>query len=631
MTITTSISRTHASGSRISSQHNFDFNFARIPLAFFTNLNYFELSSKTKLLYAILLNLFEHNMEEDNKFRFSDESGFVFIYVANKELARLLNVSDSTIQRSLKDLESANLIEFGSRVRNTRPIYLLHAEPAVSNSIFYRSGAYFKNEELTFNTIEFTNEVGERIRFNTVEPEIIFVKIPMFLFTSDLYRSLSANSKLIFSLILNLHELSRKSKNIQKFSDSSGDSFVMLSNLQLSAILSISRNTARNGINELKKIKLIEQEEINKGVAPIYLLHAVRSEEESLFSFMNFSNDFFVHFPERNFDFAFKFSKENNHQAVVTEDFSVNNLIEEEEYLKTRRSNWSNIQFSIKKRNRALYAKVFFAPSGKKYTITNWRKSVKKQMLFNEVIKGDRGVITNICERSKMTDINKTRTGSQNLAPNMVNFDLPSDSESQFSPVIFGHPQNWTGGQSNLTTNKHLLAPLDKLTDKVIDQQADFFSNGLSTKISPKPIDDNDPIFVEQYLHDCNQRFDENIVSMLKYAHENDYCGAYELSSLIVRAFKDVSKGLWQRADKFKPGKNMLYDFNSFLNVEDENGNFGLKSSKIGYEVANTIKRVLKEKFGKYKSERKEVNDFESYFYVSLNNTFVDLYMSTQE
>src|SRR5699024_4475875 len=130
---------TQTIGTKISADHQLDFPYTRLPLSFFTNDLYRNLTETSKLLYTILLNFHEYSSREEADGTFTDSNGFVFVLLENKELARLLNVSHSTVQRALKGLEKAKLIERGEKVDKLRMIYLLHPEVAESTSMFYKT------------------------------------------------------------------------------------------------------------------------------------------------------------------------------------------------------------------------------------------------------------------------------------------------------------------------------------------------------------------------------------------------------------------------------------------------------------------------------------------------------------
>lgn len=96
---------------------------ATIPMKFFTDENYKGMSNNAKLLYGLLAERLEDEIEtawiwRDKHMRRDygerdatrDESGNICIHYPTEELASLLNVRKSTVAKLFQELEAANLI-----------------------------------------------------------------------------------------------------------------------------------------------------------------------------------------------------------------------------------------------------------------------------------------------------------------------------------------------------------------------------------------------------------------------------------------------------------------------------------------------------------------------------------------
>ena len=96
---------------------------ATIPMKFFTDENYKGMSNNAKLLYGLLVEHLEREIEQEDYSGYcrdygitardanKDENGNIYIIYPTEELAALLNVSKSTVTKLFKELEAANLIE----------------------------------------------------------------------------------------------------------------------------------------------------------------------------------------------------------------------------------------------------------------------------------------------------------------------------------------------------------------------------------------------------------------------------------------------------------------------------------------------------------------------------------------
>ena len=96
----------------------------KIPKQFFTDDDYKGMSNNAKLLYGLLANKLEYEIELASEYKHypdmreymdrdatRDENGYIYVTYPTEELATLLNVSKSTVTKLFKELEAANLIE----------------------------------------------------------------------------------------------------------------------------------------------------------------------------------------------------------------------------------------------------------------------------------------------------------------------------------------------------------------------------------------------------------------------------------------------------------------------------------------------------------------------------------------
>lgn len=96
---------------------------ATIPMQFFTDGAYQNMSNNAKLLYGLLVERLEREIEQEDYSGYchtygittrdanKDENGNIYINYPTEELAALLNISKSTVTKLFKELETANLIE----------------------------------------------------------------------------------------------------------------------------------------------------------------------------------------------------------------------------------------------------------------------------------------------------------------------------------------------------------------------------------------------------------------------------------------------------------------------------------------------------------------------------------------
>ena len=368
-------------GTKIRADHQLDFSYTRLPLSFFTIDLYRNISDIAKLLYSILLCVHEEGSIEDTNVTFTDFNGFVFVLIEHKELAHLLNVSHSTVQRALNMLEEAKLIERGEKIDKLRKIYLLHPEVTESTSMFYREN-FVKNNVQKSET-EQEDLVGNRIK-KGVKLDFLFVKVPMFLFTNKTYQKLSAIAKLTLPIVINLHEYSKKSLESKKYTDKDGHIFVMFSQIQLANILNISRPSSKKAIDELKKAKLIQDGKKIQNVYSLYLLHAEKTEKDSIFNFLNLSikpiRIVSVNKPKLKIIIQDQSNnlKSDSNKGTIHPKRKKNEKV----VVKSSNSKWSRIKFSASKRESLMYTKIFISQSGLKIKVINWKKPQKSNLSF---------------------------------------------------------------------------------------------------------------------------------------------------------------------------------------------------------------------------------------------------------
>lgn len=89
-----------------------------------------------------------------------------------------------------------------------------------------------------------------------------FYQLPKELFVGDLYKGLSLNAKVIYSMLLDRKELSRKNNWVDEF----GQIFLLFTRENIMRILNISKPTAVKAFKELADCKLIieERQGLNK-------------------------------------------------------------------------------------------------------------------------------------------------------------------------------------------------------------------------------------------------------------------------------------------------------------------------------------------------------------------------------
>ena len=105
--------------------------FIPIDVDLFNNPKYHTLSNGAKLVYSVYSSRFRisfyHYLEED--YTYYDAEKGLFIYFANEDLARILNVSTRSITNYKRELLEFGLIEVQDTKNNGHRIYVKDVEP----------------------------------------------------------------------------------------------------------------------------------------------------------------------------------------------------------------------------------------------------------------------------------------------------------------------------------------------------------------------------------------------------------------------------------------------------------------------------------------------------------------------
>ena len=111
---------------------------------------------------------------------------------------------------------------------------------------------------------------------------------------NEQYKTLSSNSKILYSLFLNRTNYSKK--NLNKFSDKKGI-YIYYSNSQIRNHLYCSVHTAVNVLNELEQAGLIHKEYQDKGLPLKIYVNDIRGENDSINSGFKQPQDKFSYKP----------------------------------------------------------------------------------------------------------------------------------------------------------------------------------------------------------------------------------------------------------------------------------------------------------------------------------------------
>jgi hypothetical protein len=103
----------------------------QVPISFFTNPYYRELSSDTKFTYAILKNRLTLSARNN----WIDDNGEVYIFFARKNIASILNTTVRTVARIISQLKEYNLIDVVQQGRGLpAKIYVKKLKPNTNAS-----------------------------------------------------------------------------------------------------------------------------------------------------------------------------------------------------------------------------------------------------------------------------------------------------------------------------------------------------------------------------------------------------------------------------------------------------------------------------------------------------------------
>ncbi len=101
--------------------------------------------------------------------------------------------------------------------------------------------------------------------------------LPLNLITDEKYKTLSSDEKILYTLLLNRINYSKR--NLTKFSDSKGV-FIYYSNSQIQNHLNCCESTATKSLNNLEKIGLIHKEYQKNGLPLKIYVNDIRESRE---------------------------------------------------------------------------------------------------------------------------------------------------------------------------------------------------------------------------------------------------------------------------------------------------------------------------------------------------------------
>ena len=137
----------------------------QVPVAFFTNPYYRELSSDTKFTYAILKNRLTLSARNN----WIDDNGEVYIFFARKNIASILNTTVRTVARIISQLKEYNLIDVVQQGRGLpAKIYVKKLKPNTNAS---RNDFIKSNERDTIDEIKEEKQVKEKSKTENKQQE----------------------------------------------------------------------------------------------------------------------------------------------------------------------------------------------------------------------------------------------------------------------------------------------------------------------------------------------------------------------------------------------------------------------------------------------------------------------------
>lgn len=163
----------------------------------------------------------------------------------------------------------------------------------------------------------------------------------MELIMNEQYKTLSSNSKILYSLFLNRTNYSKK--NLKKFSDKNGI-YIYYSNSQIQKHLHCSVHTAVNVLSELEQAGLIKREYQKRGLPLKIYVSDIRAENKDTYSASEKPQDKLSHRPYLNSNY----NKKPHTDHSVKEEKQVSFDVDLEEKL----AKAGLVHFSRKKQKR---------------------------------------------------------------------------------------------------------------------------------------------------------------------------------------------------------------------------------------------------------------------------------------
>ena len=190
-----------------------------------------DLKIASKLAYGLFLS--RYKLSRLNKENFQDEEGNTFIIYTGEELKRCLNVSSrTTISKILRDLESKNLI----KVKR----HFMGGNTFVNRIYLKNIYSIAKSEYLMEDALD----------------NLMHYQVPFDLIKLPLYKSMSADSKLLYGILFDYIKLSHI--NYLDYSDDNGDIYSVVATKDLAEILNCSKPKVKKLLDELTRFDLLE-------------------------------------------------------------------------------------------------------------------------------------------------------------------------------------------------------------------------------------------------------------------------------------------------------------------------------------------------------------------------------------
>ena len=223
------------------------YSFYKVPKALFDG-KFKELSTGSKVLYGLMLD----RMGLSRKNKWADTDGKVYIHFSLEHVMEYLGCAKQKAVKLMRELEEFDLIESvtprrGQAKRIYVKNYISNTEKRSADS-----GSYFF--------------VGQ-------EEQYIFYILPKYLFTEE-FRSISYDSKILYSIMLSRMDLSRKNGWI----DTQGQVYIQLPLTEIMQYLGCARQKAVKVMQELRESGLIDEEQTNGKSKKIYVKDFLQPE-----------------------------------------------------------------------------------------------------------------------------------------------------------------------------------------------------------------------------------------------------------------------------------------------------------------------------------------------------------------